>query len=105
METPDRGPARKCPLDCPGCDSSSEQGDDDVHSHALPNEQRPGGLVGWRLAAAAGTTFLLPVGLGIAGSTLAGGGHDSRFAGAVVGVVAGVILAIAITRIFFRTSD
>jgi|GEM_PF-2559249 len=104
METPDCGPTQKCPLECPGCDSSPEPGAGG-HSHALPNEQRPGGLVGWRLAAAAGITFLLPVVLGMAGAAWAGGGHDSRFAGAVAGVVAGVILAIAITRIFFRTSD
>lgn len=89
-----------CPSECPSCRS----GNGHEHGHELPDQQIKGGLVGSKFALAAITSFLLPVGVAIAGSALAGPGQGSRFAGAVAGLVLGVIVAIVITHVFLKDS-
>ncbi len=65
----------------------------------MPTEQVPGGLVGWRLAAAAAVAFLLPVGLAAVSAISAGGGANRRLVGAVAGLVLGVIIAATATKL------
>ncbi len=93
-----------CPGECPGCSKGQASESKSSHSHKMPDHQVEGGLVGGKLALAAMISFLLPIGLAIAGSALAGPGQGRRFGGAIVGLVAGVIVAITAARVFWKDS-
>jgi hypothetical protein len=77
---------------CEGCEACREH----RHDSSAPV---PGALAGWRLAAAATGAFLLPLGLALAGSILAGNSPERRLIGALAGLAAGVAVAWTASRI------
>ncbi len=87
-----------CPGECPGCGGA----DRDSHSHQMADAQIAGGYVGWQLAGSAAVSFLLPIGLAIVASALAGEGQNRRCLGAIAGLIAGIVIAVIVVRIFFR---
>lgn len=106
IKPPETEATQKCPGECPGCPSGEGQApgydDSNSHDHKMPDRQVEGGLVGWKLAAAAATSFLLPIGLAIAGSAIAGAGRERRFIGAIAGLIVGVKVAIIVARLFWK---
>ena len=89
-----------CPSECPSCGGSK----DNAHDHKILDQQVKGGLAGSKLALAAITSFLLPIGMAIAGSALAGPGPGSRYAGGIAGLTLGVAVAIVAARVFWKDS-
>ena len=82
--------------DCPSC-------------HRCANQDRaadedPGGSppAGWRLGILCLGAFLLPVVLGIAGAVCWSTSDETRFFGAVIGLVVGAAVAVAVGRLLRR---
>ena len=63
----------------------------------------PGELAGWRLARTTICIFLFPLGLAIAGATIARGSAVAEFLGALGGLAAGAILTAVAARCIRRS--
>ena len=85
----------RCEDECPICEDGSTRGRE-------PSDTVKGGLNGWGLALAAAVSFLLPLGLGLVGATLAGNGANRRFVGVCVGLGVGVVMAVIFARVFAK---
>lgn len=81
--TPDDG----CAGGCPGCGGSTGTARDEE-----------AGLSGWMLAAAAVLAFLLPLALAVVGAIL----MEPEILGGLIGLTAGVLLAVAVSRMMRR---
>ena len=88
----------RCEDECSLCEDDSARGR--VHSDNIEC-----GLSGWGLALAAVVSFILPLGMGIAGASLAGEGTNRRFAGVCIGLGAGVLAAWIFARVFAKTHE
>jgi hypothetical protein len=78
-----------------GCQCSAGHG----HDHKLPQEPGPGGLGGRRLVWAVIGAFLLPLALAVTGGIVAGGSTDRRVIGVLVGLGAGLLIAVIASRL------
>ena len=85
-------------------DECSLCSDNSAHNHALGDDIE-GVLSGWGLALAAVVSFILPLGMGIAGASLAGGGTNRRFTGVCIGLGVGVLGAWIFARVFAGTHE
>ena len=85
----------RCEVECHICEDGSARGRE-------PSDTVKNGLSGWRLALAAAVSFLLPLGLGLVGATLAGNGANRRFVGVCIGLGVGAVMAVIFARVFAK---
>ena len=100
METQETGDLGKESPQPPRCEAECHICEDG--SAREPSDTVKSGLSGWRLALAAAMSFLLPLGLGLTGATLAGNGANRRFVGVCVGLGVGVAMAVIFARVFAK---
>lgn len=67
-------------------------------------EPAPGALRGWALTGASACMFLLPLASAVAGAALAGPERTAQFAGAMIGLVAGLAVGVVLARLAGRPS-
>jgi chromate transport protein ChrA len=79
-----------CDGGCPTCNQDGTDG--------LP----PGALTGWKLVGTVGGAFLLPLGLAILGAILAGTETDRQVVGGLIGLLAGLAVAILASAVLAR---
>lgn len=70
-------------------------------SHAMPTGG--GDLAGIKLVAAGAIVFLFPLILAIAGAIFVAGSKTRQLAGAVMGLIAGVVLAVVVVRLAMKS--
>ena len=92
MSDSDRQASSGCTGGCPNCGSLRDC-----------DAAAGGGLTGWALAGSAACMFLLPIAAAAAGAGIAGGGKTRQFVGAMIGLLAGLVVGVLAARIIGRS--